>query len=220
MSLGGPIQRKGRSLPRLHAVTDDAVLRREEFEALAVAVFEAGGRDVALHLRGPATGPRRLLALATLLAPLARRAGAALIVNDRVDVALVADVDGVHLGGGSLPPERVRTLVDPATWIGVSRHAEDVMAVEGADYAFLGTIFPTASHPGIEGLGIAALGEVVRRSGELPILGIGGIGPGQAADVVGSGAHGVAALRGIWDAADPGAAVRRYLEGVGNRREE
>jgi thiamine-phosphate pyrophosphorylase len=53
----------------------------------------------------------------------------------------------------------------------------------------------------------------------VPILGIGGIGPDEAAEVVGSGAYGVAAIRGIWDAPDPGSAVRRYLASVGNRRE-
>jgi thiamine-phosphate diphosphorylase len=94
-----------------------------------------------------------------------------------------------------------------------------VAAGEGADYAFLGTIYPTASHPGVEGLGVAALAEACRRSPEFPIVGIGGIGPERTADVIASGAYGVAAVRGIWDAPDPPSAVRRYLEGVGNRRE-
>lgn len=144
------------------------------------------------------------------------------MVNDRVDVALVADVHGVHLGGGSLSSEGTRALVGPDKWIGVSHHdiGETVAAVgRGADYAFLGTILPTASHPSAVGLGIAALEEAVRRSKGLPILGIGGIGAHEAAAVVASGAYGVAAIRGIWDAPDPGASVRRYLEGVANRRE-
>jgi thiamine-phosphate pyrophosphorylase len=213
--------RNGRALPRLHAVTDDEVLGRAGWEAAAGQVLEAGGPDIALHIRGPAVGSRRLLALVTALAPDARRTGASLLVNDRVDVALVAEVDGVHLRGGSLSSERARALVGPDMWIGESLHDIDETAAaagQGADYAFLGMIFPTASHPGREGLGIAALEAAVKCSKGLPILGIGGIGAGEAAAVVASGAYGVAAIRGIWDAPDPGASVRRYLEVVANRR--
>jgi thiamine-phosphate pyrophosphorylase len=212
----------GRSLPRLHVVTDDTVLRREGWESAAIEVLEAGGTEIALHVRGPGTGSRRLLDLAIVLGSHARRTGGALFVNDRVDVALVAEVDGVHLGEGSLTPGGVRALVGAAPWIGVSRHGVDEAAAageEGADYVFLGTIFPTDSHPGEEGAGLAAIEEACRRSLGLPILGIGGIGPEAAASLVATGAYGVAAIRGIWDAPDPGSAVRRYLEGVGNRRE-
>lgn len=217
MSPQAAVARGGRPLPRIHVVTDDAVLARDGWQDVATRVLDAGGADVALHLRGARTGPRALLSLATRLSPHARRTGSALLVNDRIDVALVAEVDGVHLGGRSLPPEKARALLGPGAWIGVSRHdareAADA-AREGADYVFLGTIFETVSHPGAPGLGISGLEEAVKSAGRLPILGIGGIGPGRVAEVVGAGAHGVAAIRGIWDARDPVAAVRRYLEGL------
>jgi thiamine-phosphate diphosphorylase len=140
-----------------------------------------------------------------------------------VDVALVSDVQGVHLGGGSLPTERVRSLLPHGVWIGVSRHDAPGIAAastEGADYAFLGTIYRTSSHPGVEGLGTAGFTEAVRRSGEVPVLAIGGIGSGNVREVMAAGAYGVAAIRGIWDAPEPGAAVRRYLEELGQRRGE
>ena len=222
MSAAAVPERGARSLPRLHAVTNDSVLRRNDWESVAVQVLEAGGREVAVHIRGPGIGSRELLGLASALVPHSRRTGGLLFVNDRVDVALAAEVDGVHLGGGSLPPERARALVGPGAWIGVSRHDPDEAALaagEGADYVFLGTIYPTATHPGVGGLGAAAFEGALRRSPGVPILGIGGIGPDEAAEVVGSGAYGVAAIRGIWDAPDPGSAVRRYLASVGNRRE-
>jgi len=200
-------------------VTDDSVLSRPEFMALAEEVFEAGGRRVAIHLRGRTTGSRRLLDLVLTLGPLARSSGAALFVNDRIDVALVSDVDGVHLGGGSLSPVVARALLGPKAWIGVSSHDVEEPTLGGADYAFLGTIYPTASHPNVLGIGTVGLKKAVSRALGAPILAIGGIGEGQVAGVMATGAYGVAAIRGIWAASRPGAAVRRYLEGVGNRRE-
>lgn len=204
-------------------MTDDEVLGRPGWTASAVHVLEAGGAEIAIHIRGPATESRTLLALAAALAPHARRTGASLFVNDRVDIALVADLDGVQLGGGSLPPERARALLGARAWVGVSRHTADGVAgagSEGADYVFLGTIFPTASHPGVRGIGVAALVEALRRAKNVPVLGIGGVGPSEVAELVAAGAYGVAAIRGIWDAPDPGVAVKKYLEGVGNRREQ
>jgi thiamine-phosphate pyrophosphorylase len=223
VSSASPGQRDARSLPQLHAVTDDEVLGRAGWEAAAIQVLEAGGPDVALHMRGPAIESRTLFDLVTTLAPHAHRSGATLIINDRVDVVLAADVDGVHLGEGSLPPEQARCLLGTEQWIGVSRHDPDGVAAaetEGADYVFLGTIFPTPSHPGVGGIGITGFRDAVERARGLPVLGIGGVGPGEAAELVGSGAYGVAAIRGIWDASDPGAAVTRYLEGVENGREQ
>jgi thiamine-phosphate pyrophosphorylase len=199
-------------------VTDDAVLARPAWLEQAVRVLDVGGRDVALHVRGKATASRALFGLVTSLSPHARAAGAVLVVNDRVDVALVTPVDGVHLGRGSLEPRLARSLMGPDVWIGVSAHdgneAESARR-EGADYVFLGTIFRTSSHPGVMGLGTEGLAAVTRRLPDVPIIGIGGIGPEKVAGVIDAGAHGVAAIRGVWDAPDPGSAVRLYLEAVG-----
>jgi len=208
-----------RTLPRLHVVTDDSVLAGDGWTDRAVAVLERGGPRVALHLRGRATGSRTLLALASALVPHARRTGAALFLNDRVDVGLVVAADGVHLGHGSLPVGAARSVLGPSTWIGVSCHDVDgigAVAAGGADYVFLGTIFPTASHPGVEPLGVGAVLEAVQRDPTLPVIGIGGVGPGEVSALVGAGAWGVAAIRGIWSADDPGTAVSLYLEGLGN----
>lgn len=206
-------------LPHFHVVTDDDVLARRGWLEAAYGVLDAGGPRVALHVRGPGTAPRALLEITTALMARAGATGASVFVNDRVDVALAGRTDGVHLGRRSLPPAAARAVLGSSRWIGVSCHDADEItgAVRGgADYAFVGTIFRTPSHPDQEGAGLEAVESAVGRAPDLPVLGIGGIGPVEAARVSAAGAYGVAAIRGVWDARDPKAAVMEYLEALGN----
>ncbi|MGD8288028.1 MAG: thiamine phosphate synthase [Gemmatimonadota bacterium] len=222
MSAPGPAE-SGRRLPRLHAVTDDEVLATPGWVERATAALGAGGADLALHLRGPHTDPGRLVDLLDTLLEPASSSGALLLVNDRVDVALVGGARGVHLGERSLPAERARALLGKDAWIGVSCHdASEARgpAAEGADSVFLGTIHPTATHPGAVGLGLDAVRRAVAVGGEPPLIGIGGIGLEKAPGVVAAGAYGVAAIRGIWRAEDPAEAVTQYLEGLSGQGEE
>jgi thiamine-phosphate diphosphorylase len=208
----------GRTLPRLHVVTDDAVLAQDGWVDLAARVLEWGGPRVALHVRGPATGSRALLALTEALLPHARRAGATLLLNDRVDVALVSEADGVHLGAGSLTVPAARAILGPSRLIGASCHGVQEASASralGADYVFMGTIFETPSHPGRAGLGARVVEETVGAVPGLPVIAIGGVGPDAASALVGAGAWGVAVIRGVWGAPDPGRAVSLYLEGLG-----
>lgn len=219
MSEGDAPKRGSRALPRLHVVTDDDVLARRSWLETAYGVLDVGGPGVALHVRGPGTAPRAILEVTTALVERAGATGASVFVNDRVDVALAGRADGAHLGGRSLPPSAARAVLGAGRWIGVSCHDVDEIteAVRGgADYAFVGTIFRTPSHPGTEGAGLDAVEVAVGRTPELPVLGIGGIGPVEAARVAAVGAYGVAAIRGVWDARDPKAAVMEYLEALGN----
>lgn len=198
------------------------MLARGGFDARAVEVLEAGGPHVALHLRGQRTDGATLYALARTLLPHARRTGTHLFVNDRIDVALALGVDGVHVGHRSLGVRVARALLGPDVWLGASAHdVEQASAAgeEGADYAFLGTIFETPTHPGLAGMGLEGFTVTVRRLGSLPVVGIGGIDPARAPDVLATGAYGVAVLRGVWDARDPSDAVRRYREAT-RRRED
>jgi thiamine-phosphate pyrophosphorylase len=199
-------------------VTDDSLLAGNRWVTRAAVVLEAGGAEMCLHLRGPRTDGATLFSLASELLPRARAGGALLFMNDRVDVALAARLDGVHLGARSLPVDAARVLLPPSRWLGVSCHdAAGASAAqrEGADYAFLGTIFPTPSHPGVAGMGSAGLEETVRGLDGLPIVAIGGIDPARVTDVLGAGARGVAVVRGVWGARDPAEAVGRYLEAIG-----
>jgi thiamine-phosphate pyrophosphorylase len=198
-------------------VTDDAVLARGGWESRAADVLASGGARLCLHLRGPRTDGATLHRLALGLLPRARRVGARLFVNDRVDVALVLEVDGVHLGGRSLPVSAARALLGPGRWLGVScRDAAQISASrhEGADYAFLGSIFQTPTHPEAAGMGLEGLAATLGGLGGFPVVGIGGIDPASVAGVLGAGAYGVAVVRGVWNARDPATAVRRYVEAI------
>lgn len=192
-------------LPRLHAITDDARLADARFVDDAGAVLEAGGADVALHLRGRTTSARRLHELALALLPIARAAGAALLVNDRVDVARTTGADGVQLREDSLDVAHARGILGADALIGVSRHADSIGRVEGADFVVLGAIYPTASHPGRAAAGLSALefgaSGVRRHAAETApgLIAIGGITPARVPEVIAAGAYGVAASSGIWD---------------------
>ena len=216
-----------RVIPRLHVVTDDRILARPDFEARAREVCEVletcGPADgtvvtgsVALHLRGPRTTGRSLTRLARMLCEPAAASGVTLLVNDRVDIALAVGTAGVHLGSRSLPPSEARRLLGANRILGVSVHdpSEAVEAAEsGADYLFVGPLFKTPLHAAAAARGAEFIDMVASRV-DLPLVGIGGVTPERAAALLASGAHGVAAIRGIWDAISPPDAVQAYLDVV------
>jgi thiamine-phosphate diphosphorylase len=145
------------ALPRLHLVTDDAVLALPDFVRAAGAVVQAGGPRVALHVRGHATPAATLFVLGTALRDATRASGALLFVNDRVDIAACVAADGVQLGRRSLPIDAARRVM-PAALIGCSVHsARDaaLAAGSGTDFVVAGTIWPTASHPQRAASGVA-----------------------------------------------------------------
>ena len=213
--------RPPRPLPPLHVVTDDETLARDGWARRAGEVLEAGGAGLALHVRGPGSPGRVVFEHVERLVPLARTTSATLLVNDRVDVALVTECDGVHLGTRSLPVVEARRLLGGARLVGRSTHtAAEVAGArdDGADYAFVGTIHPTPSHPGLPGIGAIGLREAVRHGSPLPVVGIGGIDVGHVAAALAAGAHGVAVIRCVWDRPDPGRAVEALLEALGRKR--
>lgn len=122
---------------------------------------------------------------------------ARVLVNDRLDVALAAGAHGVHLRGDSMPGARVRAVAPAGFLIGRSVHdvREAVRAAEsgGLDYLVFGAVFPTSSKPGHTGAGVQALADVVAATA-LPVLAVGGIGPGGLAAVRQAGAAGFAAI--------------------------
>jgi thiamine-phosphate pyrophosphorylase len=208
-------------IPTLHIVTDDEILRREDFIFRAARVLEAGGEDVALHLRGPRTTGRILYSLARALQGIAQASGSTFLANDRVDLALALALSGAHLGQRSLPPEVARDVLGPHRLLGLSVHgAEEAReGLNGAvDFLLAGTMFPSASHPegfpgGTPG-GVARI-RAIQEVTHIPLLAIGGITPEKVGEVLAAGAHGVAVRGGIWDAVDPTAATRGYLYELG-----
>lgn len=212
------------AVPRLHLVTDDSVLESADFARVAGALLDAGdigGADVALHVRGPHTSGRRLYEIASSLEERARAAGALLVVNDRVDVALAVGLSAVHLGRRSLPVAEARRLLGGGARVGVSTHAVDEAgraAEQGAHWIFAGTIYATPSHPDREGCGPEGLKPSVRAAAGTPVLAIGGVTPERVAEVLAAGAYGVAVVRGVWRAPDPTVATRAYLEALAAAR--
>jgi len=176
-------------------------------------LLRSGGARVALHLRGQGMSGGELWAIASPLSRLAARTGSWLIVNDRIDLALAVGARGVQLGRGSMDPITARRLLPPATWIGVSVHepAEAARAVEeGADYLLAGTLFPSGSHPGEPGRGVAWLEPMIGLG--VPVIGIGGIGPERVHGVRSAGAYGVAVIEAVWSAADRVAAMQQLID--------
>ncbi len=198
-------------LPRLHAITDERIARRVDLDLIAAALAEGGGSDLAFHARGRGlTGLEHF----ELAGRLAVRPPGRLFVNDRLDVALSIPTAGVQLGHGSLPVSAARAL-NRLWWIGVSVHdlAEaEAARLSGADYLVVGPVFATASHPGRAPLGLATLQQIVAAAGDLPVVAIGGMTIDRVREVRGAGAYGVAAIRALWDDAEPAAAARRMRE--------
>jgi thiamine-phosphate pyrophosphorylase len=140
---------------------------------------------------------------------------ALLLVNDRIDVALAAHADGVELGGTALPTEIARKLA-PDLLIGRSVHdaANAGAAVaDGADLLVVGTMFNSRSHPGMTPAGPPLVRKVAAIS-TVPMVGIGGITPANATQVISAGASGVAAITAITMALDPKDAAARLVAAV------
>ena len=199
-----------RPLPRLHAITDAAVLSTDDFGVRAAAIA-AAGPAVALHARDHAAGGAALARAATRLVALARPPEAAVFVNGRPDVAAAIRAHGVQLAGSDLAPADARRVF-PAGWIGRSVHdaEEAARAVEeGADFLLVGSIYSTASHPDRPAAGL----NLVRAAVALgrPVIAIGGIDAARAGEVRAAGAYGVAAITAVWRASDPAAAALALL---------
>ena len=182
----------------------DAEQADGDFLALVEAAL-AGG-VTSLQLRAKTMSGRDMYDLALRLRPLCAAASALFFVNDRVDIALAARADGVHVGVHDLPLDATRRLIGPAMLLGYSPlDLADVAAAKagGADYVGLGPVFGTASKADAQPpLGLVALAEQAHAAA-LPSVGIGGIHTVNAGSVIRAGADGVAVISAIQRAPDP-----------------
>lgn len=207
------------TVPRLHVVTSDDVVGREDFVAVAGRLMRELGSRMALHIRGVDSASRRLHDTALELAGAAGEAGTPLWVNDRIDIALAVGATGVQLGRRSLPVQAARRLLGDGCTVGYSAHgvdeAESAVA-NGAEVILLGTIWPTPSHPDESGSGLGPVREAGRRL-SVPVVAIGGVTPERAGEAVEAGAWGVAVIRGVWSSEDPVGAAQEYLQAMEGR---
>jgi thiamine-phosphate diphosphorylase len=178
------------------------------------------GGAPSIQLRGKEMAAREQTELARALLAQTRAAGALLWVNDRLDVALAAGADGVHLGQDDLPVEAARRIVPAGFLIGISAEsAELARAAErgGADYAGTGPVYETGSKADAgSAVGTARIAEVAAAV-RIPVVGIGGIAAANAGEVVRAGAAGVAVISAVMRAADPEAATRELLRAAAGR---
>jgi thiamine-phosphate diphosphorylase len=199
----------GPPLPRLHAITDERVARRPDLPDIAEELAAGGGGQLAFHARGRGISGLEHYELALRLAA---RPPARLFVNDRLDVALAAGADGVQLRADGLTPEDARRL-NPEWWIGFSVHdleqARAALAL-GADYLLVGPVFATPTHPDRAPLGVTRLADIIALG--LPVIAIGGVTPARIPELGAAGAYGAAAIRALWDAADPAATARGMVQ--------
>ncbi len=177
------------------------------------AAVQGGAGAVQLREKdGPA---RETVELGRAVLEITRPAGIPLIVNDRVDLALVLDAEGVHVGQNDLPAPEVRRLIGPDRWLGVSvttiEQTRKALA-DGADYLGAGDVFGTASKSDAgEPIGLDGLREIVALA-HVPVVAIGGVTLGNTPSVIRTGAAGVAVISAVFGADDPEQATRSLLE--------
>jgi thiamine-phosphate pyrophosphorylase len=208
---------------RLNAIVDPE--RAGGRDLIELARLSAQGGATLVQLRDKRSETRRMIerarAIKAALAPL----GIPFVVNDRVDVALAARADGVHVGPDDMAPEDARALLGPDAIIGVS--IKSVAAAQAApvgvfDYAGVGGVYATLSkqqdNPPIGPEGLARIAAVLRgRTPNIPVVGIAGIDAGNAAAVIAAGADGVAVISALSLAPDPQAAagaLREVVDGM------
>jgi thiamine-phosphate pyrophosphorylase len=186
-----------------------AILDRDDAK-LARALVGPGGARV-LQIRIKPGDARTQLAVARMARPICDAAGALLIVNDRIDVALAAGADGVHLGQTDLALADARRIA-PALIIGVSTHnVAQVEAAAGADYLGFGPVFATRTKQNPDPVqGLAGLRAAVAAAAGTPIVAIGGIEPQSVSDIYAAGATAICAVRSVNESGDPIVAARSF----------
>ncbi len=203
------------TLPRLYLITDRRRIAGARLLDALDEAFRAGVRLAMLRERDLPAG--ELLEYAREAARLARRRGARLLVNDRVDVALLAGADGVHLRASSVPVAAARGLLGPGRLLGASVHTagEARLAIAaGADFVLFGPVFETPDKtPFRPPQGLAPLAAAAHAA-RGPVFAVGGVTPERVAECLGAGAHGVAAIRGILGGPSIGGRVRAYAREI------
>ena len=206
-------------------ITDEVLARPRALSDVVREALAAGAPTIQLRLKSASA--RELLEAAQTLMPIVRSAGALFIVNDRLDVALAAGADGVHVGPDDPPVKDVRRVADARAVdvdaragvadtfiVGYSTDTTDEAAraeAEGADYLGVGAVYATANKSDAgDVIGLEGLRRVVKAV-SIPVVAIGGITPERAPAVAKAGACGSAAIGAVMSAAEPAEAVRELL---------
>jgi thiamine-phosphate pyrophosphorylase len=200
------------SLKGLYVILDPEAVRGRTLLDILNQAIEGGAR--LFQYRDKASSMAEAYRQAARLRQAARDRGATFLVNDRCDLALAVDADGVHLGQQDLPIQMARAVLGAGKLIGISTHTDAQVSAAtraGADYLGFGPIFPPVSkrdHDPV--VGIDGLRRIRRLTG-LPVFAIGGIALDHVPPLVDAGANGVAVISAIARAADVTAATRAFV---------
>lgn len=197
---------------RLIVITDTRSAHPREVETVVEEALRAGAP--AVQLRNKTVSARELYEQAVRLRDITRQRDALLIINDRLDVALAAGADGVHLGPDDIPVRLARKAAPRPFLIGTSTDdpiSARALQHDGADYIGCGAVFGTTSKDvGAERIGVERLREVVSAVA-VPVVGIGGVDEHNVGQIAASGAAGAAVIRAVMQSEDVGKTVALLL---------
>lgn len=207
-------------LAGLHVLADDDP--RWPWGPIAQARAACAGGAAVVQLRAKHAADRTALVFARAIRAVTREAGALFFVNDRFDLALLAEADGVHLGRMDLAPRHLPADARRRLLVGRSSHtpAQAREATqEGVAYVAFGPLFGTTTKDSAyDARGLAALAEAVRIVAPLPVIAIGGIDATRAGEAIRAGAAGLAVISAVAAAADPAAATRALVARIEEAR--
>jgi thiamine-phosphate pyrophosphorylase len=200
----------------LYLVTDRRLAGARPLAEIVAAAVRGGAS--AVQLREKECGTREFVELARALKTLLDPLSVPLLINDRVDVALAAGADGVHLGQSDLDPAAARSLLGDEAIIGLSvetmEQAEEAASLR-VDYLGVSPIYPTPTKTDVAtSWGLGGLAKL-RRATRHQLVAVGGINAGNAAEVIAAGADGLAVVSALVAAADPEAAARELVRAIG-----
>ncbi len=201
-----------KKIGRLHVITDATVQKR--FSHIDIAKFAIKGGADTIQYREKHATTKEMIKTAGTIRDICKSRGITFIVNDRVDIAMAVEADGVHLGQDDFPISLARKILGDDFIIGGSASSFEELKRcmdEGADYIGFGSVFPTSSKPdaGPE-QGVDMLKEVVKMS-TIPIVAIGGINESNLRDVLLTGVHGIAVISAVCCKDDPELATKELL---------
>jgi thiamine-phosphate pyrophosphorylase len=199
----------------LYLITDRHQTGGRPLTAVVREAFEGGVR--AVQLREKDLSGRELFELASELRRITRDHGSRLIINERLDIALAVDADGVHIGASSLPVAAARRILGPGMLIGYSAHGvyeAGQAEADGADFVSFGPVYHTPSKSAYGApLGVEKLAEAVR-SLSIPVFALGGVKKSSISEVMATGAAGIALISAVMAAADPNDAAASLLQSM------
>lgn len=199
-------------LPRFYPITDvrlSGLSHAEQVERLA-----AGGATM-IQLRDKTASPREFYTAALEAMEVARRFNVRIIINDRVDIAIAVNADGVHLGQEDVPPDRARRLLGESRIVGFSAHGlKQAVEADGlpVDYIAIGPVFQTSTKEDPDAVvGLEAI-AATRRQTSKPLVAIGGITLSRAASVIEAGADSVAVISDLFSTGDISGRAREFID--------